>query len=139
MGREIALIGVLVGLFVIGTQAAAARQALIRHELDVLGYALLVTTAGLLAWRAGWPRTTLAAVLVLVAVYLVIGYPYGPVLLAVSVAVFAVIDRSPILQAPWVTLIALVALAVPQLPWVNPANPLGDAAVLLAEPTSAGR
>lgn len=131
--REVALIGVLAGLFVFGTQAAAARQVLIRHELDGLGYVLLVAAAGVLAWRNRRPRATLAAVLVLVGTYLLIGYPYGPVFFAASVAVFAVIDRSSIRHAPWLTLIALVALALPQLPWVDPANPLGDAALLLAQ------
>ncbi|MGH3695730.1 MAG: sensor histidine kinase [Pseudonocardiaceae bacterium] len=130
--RELALVGMLAVGFVFGTQAAAARQQLIRHELDALGYALLVTTACALAGRTRWPRSTLAAVLVLVGSYLLIGYPYSPVLWAVSVAVFAVVDRSSMRQATWATLIALVALALSQLPAIDAGSPLGDAAVLLA-------
>ncbi len=131
--REVVLIGGLGVLFVLGTQAAAVRQPLARHELDVVGYAILVLAAGALAWRTRHPRGALTVTLVLVGAYVLVGYPYGPVFLAVSVAVFAVVARSSTREASWVVLIALVGLLVPQLPGVDPANPVGDTAILLAE------
>jgi hypothetical protein len=64
----------------------------------------------------------LAVTLVLVGGYVLVGYPYGPVFLAVSVAVFALVDRSSTREALWVVLVAVAGLLVPQLPGVDPAN-----------------
>ncbi|WP_193105569.1 sensor histidine kinase [Brachybacterium sp. FME24] len=69
---------------------------------DAVAAALVLLTAAALVLRRRRPVTTLIAVTVATTLYLVIGYPYGPVLLGVAVAVFCVArHRPPRVAAGW--------------------------------------
>ncbi|MEU5162772.1 sensor histidine kinase [Streptomyces sp. NPDC020875] len=76
---------------VVGTGfAARSHGAAGREPLDALGWALLPLIPAALLLRTRWPVPALAAVTGLTLLYLGLGYPYGPVLLPLAVAVFSV-------------------------------------------------
>lgn len=78
-----------------GTVVAATLQDTARM-LDA-GSAALVALAGLaIAWRRRAPVAVLAAVVALVAAYLLSGYPYGPIQLCMVVAMFEVARLRPL-------------------------------------------
>ncbi|MFC8617512.1 sensor histidine kinase [Micromonospora purpureochromogenes] len=78
-----------------------------------LGCLALVTVATLaLTGRRLAPRATLAVVTVAVSAYLVLGYPYGPVLLTFLVAVYTVAVRLPIRPAAVAAAAALAVILV---------------------------
>jgi signal transduction histidine kinase len=74
--------------------------------------ALAVTAALSLVVRRRWPVVTLAIVTVTTSVYLVVGFPYGPILLTLLVAVYSVARHRPTRTAALAALIALVVLIV---------------------------
>ncbi|WP_446213146.1 sensor histidine kinase [Micromonospora sp. IBSANI012] len=77
------------------------------------GCLALVTVATLaLTGRRLAPRATLAVVTVAVSTYLVLGYPYGPVLLTFLVAVYTVAVRLPIRPAAVAAAAALAVILV---------------------------
>jgi signal transduction histidine kinase len=57
---------------------------------DALAYGFTTAAAAVIALRGRWPLLTLAVATVLTSAYLYWGYPYGPVLLSLSVAVYSV-------------------------------------------------
>ncbi|MFI6266045.1 sensor histidine kinase [Micromonospora sp. NPDC051006] len=74
---------------------------------------LLIAVAALaLAGRRLAPLGTLAVVTVAVTTYLVLGYPYGPVLVTFLIAVYTVAVRLPVRSATPAAGLALVALLV---------------------------
>jgi signal transduction histidine kinase len=81
----VALIVLLAGLF--GTAPAATVQ----HHQDRLGpfaYVPVVLAALVLAVRRRWPLTVLAVTSAATSLYLIAGYPYGPIQISLAVAVF---------------------------------------------------
>lgn len=68
--------------------AAAAQEQ--SRPLDAGGVTLIVAVAGALGWRRRAPLAVLAVTVVLVAGYLLIGYPFGPIQLCMVVAMFEV-------------------------------------------------
>jgi signal transduction histidine kinase len=60
------------------------------------GYGLVVVAALSLLVRRRWPLVTLAVVTVATSVYLVAGYPYGPVLLSLLIAMYTVARYRPV-------------------------------------------
>ncbi|MFJ6199987.1 sensor histidine kinase [Micromonospora sp. NPDC092111] len=58
-------------------------------------YALVAVAALALAVRRRWPLATLAATTSANTAYLLLGYPYGPILVALSVAVYTVAAYRP--------------------------------------------
>ena len=64
--------------------------------MDAFGLALIVLAGAATAARRRWPVPTLVVVTAAVSAYLLIGYPYGPVLVAVAVAVYSVARRLPL-------------------------------------------
>jgi hypothetical protein len=76
-------------LVILGTMVAATLQDEAR-PLDV-GAIILVTLAAVaLAWRRRAPVAVLGVIVTLVAGYLLIGYPYGPIQLCMVFAMFEV-------------------------------------------------
>jgi signal transduction histidine kinase len=79
---------------VVGTEPAAAFQPEAASAPDALAYVLVVAAALALAvWRR--PGLSLALNGAAVTAYLAAGYPYGPVLLTVPAAVYALAARWP--------------------------------------------
>ncbi|ONI74649.1 hypothetical protein ALI144C_38100 [Actinosynnema sp. ALI-1.44] len=77
---------------------------------DVLGFALAASAALALAARRRWPLPTLLANTVLLTTYLLLSYPYGPVMFTFSVATYTVGRHLPLHRAATGTGIALVVL-----------------------------
>jgi signal transduction histidine kinase len=71
--------------------------------------------------RRRWPLVTLAATGTATVVYLLLGYPYGPIMLSVAVAVFSVAASMPARPAGIAAAVLLGGLLVPAL--VGPAPP----------------
>src|SRR5262245_4192027 len=86
---NVALAGVLVAAgfcatpFVTHTQPNAVRP-------DALAYTFTTAAAAVIAVRGKWPLPTLAIVTVFASAYLYWGYPYGPILLSLAVAMYSV-------------------------------------------------
>lgn len=109
---DIALAVVLIVVGVLGTARASAdfSGALPERPIDGLGYAIVVIAAGTLAVRRRWPLAALAVVTVLTAIYLVVGYPYGPILFSLFIAVYTVARHRTISQAWPAAVVALVLM-----------------------------
>ncbi|MGV9211752.1 sensor histidine kinase [Micromonospora sp. RB23] len=69
------------------------------RPVDVVCRALIVVAALALLLRRRSPVATLAVVTVATSTYLVLGYPYGPILLAFLLAVYTVAVRLPVRTA----------------------------------------
>jgi signal transduction histidine kinase len=73
----------------------------VQHErpIDVQGYAMVVGAALVLTIRRRWPLLALAFTATSASAYLVVGYPYGPILVAFLVAVYTVARHLPLARA----------------------------------------
>jgi len=80
------------------------------RPVDAPGYALVVVACLVLAVRRARPVVALAVSTVAVAAYLLAGYPFGPVLLAVAISVYTVVLRFPVRRAVLLSAAALAAL-----------------------------
>jgi signal transduction histidine kinase len=91
---DAALAGALVLVGLVGSSFAGSSP---RHAepIDARGYALVVGAAALVAVRRRWPLAVLTTVTVCTAVYLALGYVYGPILLSFMVAVYGAARRAP--------------------------------------------
>jgi signal transduction histidine kinase len=69
------------------------------RPVDAIAIALIVIAGGATALRRRWPVPTLIVVTAATAAYLTSGYPYGPILAAVAVAVYSVARHTPLLRA----------------------------------------
>jgi signal transduction histidine kinase len=76
-------------LVVVGTMVAATLQGEVR-PLDVGAFTLVTLAAVALAWRRRAPVAALSVIVTLVAGYLLVGYPYGPIQLCMVFAMFEV-------------------------------------------------
>jgi signal transduction histidine kinase len=81
-----AVLAALVGLIQVVITIFAAQGQPERRSLDLLAFALLVAGPAALLARRRYPVHTLAAVTAITLAYLLIGYPYGPVVLSMVVA-----------------------------------------------------
>ncbi len=84
--RSPAVLAALVGLIQVVITIFAAQGQPERRSLDLLAFALLVAGPAALLARRRYPVHTLAAVTAVTLAYLLIGYPYGPVVLSMVVA-----------------------------------------------------
>jgi signal transduction histidine kinase len=100
----------LAAVVVAGTMAVGADRS---RPLDVLGVALLVLAATVTAvLRQRMPLVALTGAVLLVNGYLLAGYPYGPVLLCLVIAVFELARQRPIrVSAPASALAAAISSA----------------------------
>jgi signal transduction histidine kinase len=81
-----------IGVVQVGISYLAGRHQLNRRSLDPLGYALLAAGPAALAARRR-PLPLLAFVLAVTIAYYALGYPFGPVFLALIVAFFTAVTR----------------------------------------------
>lgn len=94
---------------VVGSMAAAAGQP---KQLDGIGFALIVLAGLALAWRRTAPVATVVATVLVDGVYLLLGYPYGPIQLAMMLAIFELARLRPVkVSAPVTAAAALVSVA----------------------------
>ncbi|WP_181274238.1 sensor histidine kinase [Brevibacterium oceani] len=120
---------------VLTVEAAPPRPA------DWLAYVLIVLACGPLAVRRRFPVAVLAVSTVAVSVYLILGYPYSAIMLAVSLAVYSVCRRISLRPALLLSTGALLLLIAHI--FVNPAALPGlygviPAAAWIAVPTTVG-
>jgi signal transduction histidine kinase len=84
---DLALAALLTVVGVVGTTATDGMSR-VDARVDAAALAMVVTAALAVAFRRRWPLAVLAAVTVLVAGYLLLDYPYGPVFFPLFVAVY---------------------------------------------------
>ncbi|OKI89393.1 sensor histidine kinase [Micromonospora sp. CB01531] len=101
----VALALLVIGLF--GTAPAGLNQGVGTGRAT---YPLVVVAAIALAVRRRWPLATLAVVTAAATAYLVLGYPYGPILLSFFVAVYTVAAYRPLRAAAVACGLALAVL-----------------------------
>lgn len=101
----------------IGTGLAARLQP-DTGPLDAGAVALIVAVGLALAWRRRVPVVTLLSVVGLVAGYLAIGYPYGPIQLCMVFAMFEAARLSGLRTSLLAGMIAVLALVLPTVPRV---------------------
>ena len=77
----------------VGSPQAALEQVPPRQSLDLLAWVLMGLSAAALLARRTWPQTTLAVTTACLAGYLLAGYPYGPSLFPLLVALYSVGDQ----------------------------------------------
>ncbi|HEX6675718.1 MAG TPA: sensor histidine kinase [Actinomycetes bacterium] len=82
-----------IGVVQVGATFFAAHNQPERKHLGLLAVALLVAGPAALVVRRRWPLQVLAFVLAVTLAYYVLGYPYGPVFLALIVALFTAVTR----------------------------------------------
>jgi signal transduction histidine kinase len=90
--------------------------------VDARGLLLVVVTVAVLVVRRRWPLATLGVAAVATSTYLVLGYPYGPILFAFLVAVYTVARHLPFTPAIVASALALVVILI-HLPFRD--SPLG--------------
>lgn len=115
--RDIAVAAALAALVALGTMAAARLQAPPR-PLDGGAYLLVFVAAVAIAWRRVAPLAMLAGVIAAVGLYLIVGYPFGPIQLCMVVAMFEVARRRALplsLLACGLAVATVVAAALPRL------------------------
>lgn len=115
----LALALVVVG--VVGT-LGADRRSIADVPIDALAITLVVLAAAVLAVRRRWPLVTLATATIATSTYLVLGYTFGPILVAFLVAVYTVARH---VALPRSVLASALSLAVLLLHLFAQANPLG--------------
>jgi signal transduction histidine kinase len=98
------------GVLVLVWTWAAGRDTPADRPLDAGGYLLVAACAGALGWRCRAPLPVLAATTVGTTAYLSIGYPYGPVLVPMAIAVYTVARHVPWRAAVPAALLALGVL-----------------------------
>lgn len=81
------------------------------RKIDELGVTLLVTAAAALVLRRRLPLVTLAVVTGTLSAFLVLGYPYGPSLLAFLLAVYTVARHRPMRTSVPASAVALLVLS----------------------------
>ena len=113
---------VVIGTVQVGITYLAAHNQPERRQLGLLGTALLVAGPAALVVRRRWPLSVLAFVLAVSVAYYVLGYPFGPVFLALIVAIFTAVTLGRRLGAwllagagllSWFTLQTLVGWGAP--------------------------
>ncbi|HTJ38123.1 MAG TPA: histidine kinase [Dactylosporangium sp.] len=88
------------------------------RELDLVGYLLMGVAALGLAWRRRAPVVALVGAVGVSSVYLLVGYPFGPMLLTVVWAMFEYARRRPLRDsalAAGVAAVVSVAAVLPRL------------------------
>jgi signal transduction histidine kinase len=131
-GRALALDGLLAlalsVVVVFGTEGAARYQPA-RRPLDALGIVLLLVAVAPLSVRRLAPLPALAAVTLTVAAYLAWGYPYGPILLVLAVALYSAGGHQPLRRSLPAVALAIAIMALSQLRTIHVAQDLLSLAV----------
>ena len=108
---DVLLAGLLL-LFGVAATKGAARFQPDATPLDGAAVGLIAIAAATLAVRRRWPVATLAVVTAATATYLIRGYPFGPVMIVLSVAVYTMTVALALRPAALIAGGAFAALAV---------------------------
>jgi signal transduction histidine kinase len=119
-------------VMLLGSGPAARGEVPPRRPLDLLAWVLLGVAAAVLLGRRRWPLGVLAVTVATSVVYLVLEYPHGPILLAMSVAMYSVANRLPVGGSLAACGVALVAVVLPELLVVDRERLLTETPLLLA-------
>ncbi|CAM3912192.1 sensor histidine kinase [Kibdelosporangium persicum] len=119
---DIALAVVLTALSVVGA-AATHHMTDVDRPIDLLGFVLAAGSALALTARRRWPEATLGVNTVLLTTYLLLAYPYGPVMGTFAVATYTVGRHLPLVRAATATGMALAVLVTHLL--AHPASASG--------------
>jgi signal transduction histidine kinase len=106
------LLAVVLLLFGLGATRMAARAQPLATDLDAASCALIAVAALALVVRRRWPVAVLAVAAATTAAYLLRGYPYGPIMFSLSVAVYTVASSRALRPAALLAGAALVALTL---------------------------
>lgn len=98
VGVDVGVAAVLTLLAIVSLPAIDEFRAADR-PVDTTAFALAVIAASATAGRRRWPRAVLAVVAIATSAYLALGYPYGPIMFCLAVAVYAGGRRLPLLPA----------------------------------------
>ncbi|WP_432835296.1 sensor histidine kinase [Dactylosporangium sp. CA-092794] len=129
--REGLLAAGLVVVLAAGTAGAAARQVPPRHPLDGWAWLLVGAAVAVVLVRRRWPVGALLAGAAIVAGYLAVGYPYGPVIFVVCLLSYSLARHAGTRRTVWAVGLATILL-VPALVRPAPVSTLlVEAAVLL--------
>lgn len=93
-----------------GVAAVSDGFSSVDHQVDALALVLAAVAGLMLAARRRYPLVTLAVVTVASTTYLVVGYPYGPILFAYFVAVYTVARYLPWSRSLPAGLVAMLVL-----------------------------
>jgi signal transduction histidine kinase len=121
-GRELALDGLLAVVLGAAMAFGTVEEAIYRPSRrppDALAIVLVVAAAGALGFRRLAPLPSLAGVTLVAAVYLAAGYPYGPILLALPIALYSAGSHLPVRRSLPAAVLASVALVLTQVPTVT--------------------
>jgi signal transduction histidine kinase len=119
-------------VMVLGSGPAASGEVPPRRPLDLLAYALMAVAAAVLLGRRRWPLGVLAVTVGASVGYLVLEYPHGPILLAMSVAMYSVAVRLPAGASLVACGVALLAVVIPDMLVIDPELLLVETPLLLA-------
>ncbi|MFG1920857.1 sensor histidine kinase [Cryptosporangium sp. NPDC048952] len=112
MRRRLFDAGLAVALTVLSV-AVAGQLGHVQPDARSVGpvaYAFTVIACLALVPRRRFPAVTLAVTTVTVATYLIAGYPYGPVLIAVAIATYTVVLHYPARRAAILAAVAMLVL-----------------------------
>ncbi|MDQ3150647.1 MAG: sensor histidine kinase [Actinomycetota bacterium] len=108
-----ALLAVPLGaIMVVGTVGAASNQP-IAAPLDALTFVLVGLAIAALPLRRAFPLPALAVIVAATALYIALGYPFGPILFAVAVGVYTVASLLPVRRSLAAWAVTAAALAIP--------------------------
>lgn len=119
-------------VMVLGSGPAARGEVPPRRPLDLLAWVLMGVAAAVLLGRRRWPLGVLAVTAAASGVYLVLEYPHGPILLAMSVAMYSVAVRFPPTPSLVVCGVTLLTVVVPDMLAIDRGRLLVEAPLLLA-------
>jgi signal transduction histidine kinase len=127
-----AAVAAAVGAFaVLIAQPAAAGQVPPRQPLDLPAYLLIGGAAATLLLRRSRPGATLAVTVSAIVAYFAAGYPYGPAVLTVSVAMYSVGEIIAVRWSLLMCLAAIVAVIAGQTAGQVSTRPLTDVAAVV--------
>lgn len=115
MRRDVLLAAGFATAVLVGTWRAGVVQDPPR-ALDLIAYLLAMAAAAAVAWRRSAPAVALGVTVALASAYLLAGYPFGPVLLAVVWAMFEYARRRPLRKSAPAGLVAAAVSVIAVLP-----------------------
>jgi len=106
------LAALVIAVVQVGGSYGAGHNQPLRKPIDALAVVLLLVGPAALAGRDRWPVSAAVVASAALAVYVGLGYPYGPVFLSTAVALFSAVQYAPRMQAWAVAAFAYVGFTL---------------------------